>query len=272
VNDMMAGQYLSAFKGRGMEFAEVREYIPGDDIRTIDWNVSARYDKLFVKRFVEERELTVLFLIDISGSQGFGSSNQLKSELAAEICAILAFSAIKNNDQVGSLLFSDRIESFIPPKKGTKHVLRVIRDILYKVPEGRGTNINNVLEYLMRVQKRRAVVFLVSDLLDSGYENAIRIVNRYHDLAAFIIEDPREFDVPKTGWITLEDAESGEIVCVDLSKKSVRDRFKKQTSEMADIRNNLLASSNIDYLKLRTDHPYEAGLYRFLKARAKKMR
>jgi uncharacterized protein (DUF58 family) len=272
VNDAMAGQYLSAFKGRGMEFAEVREYIPGDDIRTIDWNVTARYSRPFVKQFVEERELTVLFLIDISGSQGFGTSGQLKSELAAEICAILAFSAIKNNDQVGSILFSDRIESYIPPKKGATHVLRVVRDILIAKPEGRSTRIAAALEFLTRVQKRRSVVFLVSDFLDTGYEKALRIVNRRHDLVAVSIEDPREFEVPASGWFSLNDAETEESICVNFSRPSVREAFQQKVMEESQHRDKILSGSKIDHLKLRTDQPYEAFLYRFLQARARRMR
>ncbi|MBN1357040.1 DUF58 domain-containing protein [bacterium] len=272
VNQAMAGQYLSAFKGRGMEFSEVREYIAGDDIRSIDWNVTARYNKPFVKRYVEERELTVLFLIDISGSQGFGSSEQLKSELAAEICAILAFSAIKNNDQVGSILFSDRIESFIPPQKGATHVLRVVRDILFTKPEGRNTQISAALEYLIRVQKKRAVVFLVSDFLDTGYRRPLYIVNRHHDLVAIQLQDPREFEVPGTGWFTLSDTETGMDICVDFSRPVVREEFRRRTDEISRATDRILSGAGIDHLKLRTDIPYESALYRFLQARARRMR
>jgi uncharacterized protein (DUF58 family) len=271
VNDLMAGQYHSAFKGRGMEFSEVREYIPGDDIRTIDWNVTARFNKPFVKRFVEERELTVMFLNDISGSQAFGSAESLKSELAAEISAVLAFSAIRNNDQVGSILFSDRIESYIPPKKGAQHVLRVVRDLLYEKPAGRGTNIAAALEYLNKVQKKRAVVFLVSDFKSANYEKALRIVNKRHDLVGIIVDDPREMAVPKTRWITFEDAETGRVVCVDLSKKGIRDLFEKKAVEAAAAREKFLASAGVDFLKVSTGVPYEAALYRFMQARSRRM-
>ncbi len=271
VNQAMAGQYQSAFKGRGMEFSEVREYIPGDDIRTIDWNVTARFSKPYVKRYIEERELTVLFLNDISGSLGFGTISRLKSELSAEICAILAFSAIKNNDRIGSILFSDRIESYIAPQKGVQHVLRVIRDLLVQKPIGRGTSITNAVEYLNRVQKRRAVVFLVSDFLDAGYEKAVRIAARRHDLVAVIVEDPRESEMPSVRWMTFQDAETGEEICVDLSKKAIREQFQNQILAARTARDRFIASAGIDCLKIRTDQPYEADLYRFMKSRARRM-
>jgi len=266
VNDIMAGQYVSAFKGRGMEFSEVREYLPGDDIRTIDWNVTARFNKPYVKRFVEERELTVFFLMDISGSQEFGSMDRLKSEIAAEICAILAFSAIKNNDQVGSILFSDSVESYLPPKKGSKHVLRVVRDILYQQPHGRGTDINAAMEFFSKVQKRRAVVFIVSDFMDSDYEKALRIANRRHDVVSIVIEDPRELELPAGGWIYMEDSETRQTACLDLSKKTTRQRFKKRIEEKTETFVSVYGKT------IRTDQPYEADLYRFLKARARRMR
>jgi uncharacterized protein (DUF58 family) len=272
VNDVMAGQYHSAFKGRGMEFSEVREYIPGDDIRTIDWNVTARFDRPFVKRFVEERELTVFFLNDISGSQGFGTAESLKSELSAEICALLAFSAIKNNDQVGSILFSDRIESFIPAGKGSTHVLRVIRDLLYQRPGSRKTNLTMALDYLGQVQKKKAVVFLVSDFMDAGYEKSLRIANKHHDLVAVIVEDPRELNAPECGWIVVEDAETGEEACIDLSNRHVLESFRKSAEDRAAARDKFLASAGIDYLKISTGFPYEAALYRFMQQRSRRMR
>ncbi len=272
VNDVMAGQYLSAFKGRGMEFSEVREYVPGDDIRTIDWNVTARFNQPFIKRYVEERELIVLFLIDMSGSLSFGTQSRLKSELAAEICAILAFSAIKNNDQVGTILFTDQVESYIPPQKGAKHALRVIRDILYHSPKGKGTDIRSAFEFLGQVQKRRAVVFLVSDFLFSGYEQALRIANRRYDLVAISIEDPRELTVPDIRWLNLQDAETGETFCVNLSSASVRKAFATRVAELKSERDTFLASAGIDHLKLRTDQSYESRLIRFLRTRARRMR
>jgi len=200
------------------------------------------------------------------------TAGQYQSELSAEICAVLAFSAIRNNDQVGSILFSDRIESYIPPKKGTRHVLRVIRDLLYTMPAGRGTSITAAMDYLNRVQKRRAVVFLVSDFLDTGYEKIMRIAARRHDLVAITIEDPREYEMPEDRWFVIEDAETGEQKCIDLSKKSVRLAFQEKMQEKREIRDHFIASAGIDSLKVRTDQPYEANLYRFLKARARRMR
>ena len=271
VTDILAGQYVSAFKGRGMEFSEVREYIPGDDIRTIDWNVTARYNRPFVKQFVEERELTVMFLHDVSGSQTFGSAVQLKSELSAEISAILAFAAIRSNDQVGSILFSDHVENFIPPQKGAKHVLRVVRDLLAFKPTGTGTKIETALEYLERVQKRRAVVFIVSDFLDEGYEKAMRIAARYHDIVALIIEDPRELELPQVRYFSFVDCETNQLACVDLSNKKIREQFKILKSQAIEKRDRFLASAGIDCLKIRTDQPYEVALQRFLKMRSRRM-
>jgi uncharacterized protein (DUF58 family) len=255
-----------------MEFSEVREYVAGDDIRTIDWNVTARFNKPFVKRYIEERELTVMFLNDISASQTFGTAQGLKSELAAEISAILAFSAIKNNDQVGSILFSDRIESYIPPKKGSTHVLRVIRDLLFKQPESRNTNLSLALDYLGQVQKKRAVVFLVSDFMDDGYEKALRIANRHHDLVAIEIEDPREREIPCSGWMIMEDAESGEEACVNLSSPRIMEKFKDDAQKRSAAREKFFATAGIDHLKISTGTPYEAVLYRFMQMRTRRMR
>ncbi|MBN1550127.1 DUF58 domain-containing protein [bacterium] len=272
VDETIAGQYQSAFKGRGMEFSEVREYLPGDDIRSIDWNVTARFNKPYVKNYVEERELTVLLLIDISGSQGFGSTGAIKNELAAEISAILAFSAIKNNDQVGCILFSDHIDNYIPPKKGSKHVLRVIRDILYTKSSERKTDIANVLEYLGKVQKRRAVVFLVSDFFDSGYEKTLRIINKHHDLVSIIVEDRREYVLPASGYSILEDSETGESAIINWSNSKARNAMLDKFAKAAEYRDHLFASAGIDCFKVRTGEPYEATLYRFFKSRARRMR
>jgi len=278
VNQVMAGQYQSAFKGRGMEFAEVREYTPGDDIRTIDWNVTARagrskkYLELYVKQYVEERELTVLFLNDLSGSQFFGTKNRMKSELAAEICAILAFSAIRSNDRVGSILFSDTVQSFIPPQKGTQHVLRVIRDLLYTRPETRGTNINAVLEYLNRIQKRRAVVFLVSDFLNSGFEKNLKLTSRRHDLVSIVVEDPCEYNLPDAGWLNLYDSETGSAHTVNTSNPSVREAWSREMETMRNNRDLMLKRAGVDTLYVSTAESYEADLYRFLRNRARRMR
>jgi uncharacterized protein (DUF58 family) len=272
VNQVMAGQYQSAFKGRGIEFAEVREYSPGDDIRIIDWNVTARYQRPFVKQFAEERELTVLFLVDVSGSQNFGTTRMLKSELTAEISAILAFSAIRSNDRVGSILFSDKVEMYTPPKKGTKHVLRVIRDVLFTRPETSSTNISGILEYLNKVQKRRAVVFLVSDFLDVQYEKSLRLAAKRHDLVALVVEDPAEYDLPDSGWISMRDPETDQEYLVNTSKKSVRNAFRQSMNDLRIERDRLLKSVGIDTLYLSTAKNYESDLYRFLRNRARRMR
>ena len=209
VSDLFAGQYQSVFKGRGMEFAEVRHYLPGDDVRTIDWNVTARTGLPHVKRFVEERELTVMLLVDASASTHFGTVKQLKSEMAAEMAAVFAFSAITNNDKVGLLMFSDHVELALPPKKGTRHVLRVIREVLSFAPQGRGTNIAAALEHLNHVTKRRCVTFIISDFLDAQARLALKIANRRHDVIAIVLDDPRDLTLPDVGLIALEDAETG---------------------------------------------------------------
>lgn len=272
VNQILAGQYQSAFKGRGMEFAEVREYSPGDDVRIIDWNVTARYRKPFVKQYVEERELTVLFLVDISGSQNFGTVRMLKSDLAAELSAVLAFSAIRNNDRVGCILFSDVVESFIPPKKGTQHVLRVIRDILHTRPKASHTNIDGVLEYLNRIQKKRAVVFLVSDFLDATYDKNLRLTAQHHDLVAVVVEDPAEHKLPNAGWINLRNPESHTESIVNTSKTSVREAFQQKIDMQRANRDRLLKSARVDTLYVSTEKSYESDLYRFLRNRARRLR
>jgi uncharacterized protein (DUF58 family) len=272
VNQVMSGQYQSAFKGRGIEFAEVREYSPGDDIRIIDWNVTARYQYPFVKQYVEERELTVLFAVDISGSQNFGTARSLKSELAAEISAILAFSAIKNNDRVGCLLFSDVVQNCIPPKKGSQHVLRVVRDILFTRPAATQTRIADALDYLNRIQKRRAVVFLVSDFLDTGFEKVLRQTAQKHDLVAIVIEDPAEYELPDAGWMTLGNPESGEEYIVNTSKPAVRKAFNQTMDVHRRNRDRELKSAGIDTLHVSTVKSYESDLYRFLKNRARRLR
>ncbi|OQX88612.1 DUF58 domain-containing protein, partial [candidate division KSB1 bacterium 4484_87] len=239
VNDVFSGEYHSVFKGRGMEFSEVREYQPGDDIRTIDWNVTARMGHPFVKVFEEERELTVMLLVDVSSSGEFGTFERMKAEIATEICALLAFSAIKNNDKVGLIIFTDQIEKFIPPKKGKSHVLRVIRELLYHKPEGTKTDISSALEYLNRVTRRRSVVFLVSDFISSDYDKALQIANRRHDIVAITVTDPREVEMPNVGFVELEDAETGEIVLVDTSVGSVRQLYQRNTTKEIESREKL---------------------------------
>ncbi|GAB4310896.1 MAG: DUF58 domain-containing protein [Candidatus Sumerlaeia bacterium] len=270
VNDVMAGQYHSVFKGRGIEFEEVREYQIGDDVRTIDWNVTARAGRPFVKRYREERELTVVFCVDVSSSSWFGTHERLKGELQAEVCAVLAFSAIRNNDRVGLLLFTSGVERFIPPQKGRKHVLRVVREVLSFRPQGRGTSLRAALEYLNRVVKRRAVVFLMSDFLDEGYENILRTVNRKHDLVAISIADPREFELPPAGILELEDAETGEIVLVDTFDRHVRERFAAARREQAARLRQNLRRMNIDHIALATDQPYDEALVHFFRLRARR--
>lgn len=272
VNDVFSGEYHSVFKGRGMEFAEVREYQIGDDVRTIDWNVTARMGHPFVKVFDEERELTVMLLVDVSSSGEFGTVEQMKGEIAAEICALLAFSAIKNNDKVGLIIFSDTVEKYVAPKKGKSHVLRVVREILYHEPQGHQTNIAEALEFLSRVTSRRAVVFLVSDFISSGYEKAMQIANKRHDLVAITISDPREMELPNVGFIELEDAETGETLLVDTSNAAIRQEFFSRNRELVDERSKLFRSMNVDHIDIRTNESYFEPLIRFFRMRAKRFR
>ncbi|MFQ5603050.1 MAG: DUF58 domain-containing protein [bacterium] len=272
VNEVFSGEYHSVFKGRGMEFSEVREYQLGDDIRTIDWNVSARMGHPFVKVFEEERELTVMLLVDVSSSGNFGTVKQMKGEIATEICALLAFSAIKNNDKVGLIIFTDQIEKYVPPKKGKSHVLRVLRELLYFEPQGKKTDIALALEYLSRVVHRRAVVFLASDFISADYQKALQIANKKHDLVAITITDPREVELPDVGIIELEDAETGEILLVDTTDSVVRDAFRAQTSTAKIERDKLLRSMNVDMIDVRTDVSYVEPLIRFFRMRAKRFR
>jgi len=272
VNDVFSGEYHSVFKGRGMEFSEVREYKIGDDIRTIDFNVTARMGHPFVKIFEEERELTVMLLVDVSSSGNFGTYERMKGEIAIEICALLAFSAIKNNDKVGLIIFTDEIEKFIPPKKGKSHVLRVLRELLYHKPQGTQTDIANALEYLNRITRRRSVVFLVSDFINAGYEKALQIANRRHDVVAITVTDPREIEMPDVGFIELEDAETGEVVLLDTSYSEVRSVYAKQSSQDILIRNKLFKSINVDHIDIQTDKPYIEPLIKFFRMRAKRFR
>jgi len=270
VNDVLAGEYHSVFKGRGMEFDEVREYAPGDDIRTIDWNVTARTGSPYVKRFVEERELTVMFLVDLSASGSFGTREKLKNEVAAELCALLAFSAIKNNDKVGLIVFTDHIELYIPPKKGVSHVLRVIRDLLNFEPSRAHTDVAQALDFLGRVTHRRAVVFLVSDFQAEGYEKRLRITARRHDLIAVSLTDPREAKLPAAGLIELEDAESGERVVVDSGSAAVRRRYEALARERADKLTSSLRSMGIDQIPVVTGEDYVSDLVKFFRVRERR--
>ena len=278
VNDGLAGAYHSVFKGRGMDFDEVREYSPGDEVRTIDWNVTARAGRTFVKKYTEERELTIFLLVDISASGDFGSGEIRKRDLAAELASVLAFSAIRNSDKVGLLLYSDRIERFLPPKKGRRQVLRVVRDVLFHEPAGVGTDSVMALDAVNQVLRRRAVVFLISDFeargdparVRAGLRRAMRQTNRRHDLIAVQIEDPRESELPDVGIVALEDAESGEIVEVDTGNAAVRQRF---AAEAALRKRHLLAdfrAEGVDSLQLRTGTPYLPALQRLFKSRAQR--
>lgn len=271
VNDVLAGEYHSVFKGRGMEFEEVREYLPGDEVRSIDWNVTARTGRPFVKRFREERELTIMFLVDLSASGAFGTVNQLKNEVATELCALLAFSAVKNNDKVGLIVFTDRVELFIPPQKGISHVLRMIRDLLAFTPRQTQTDIAEGLDYLGRVTSKRCVVFLVSDFLGEGFEGPMRILSKRHDLIAVSITDPSEVRLPKVGLIELEDAETGEIVLVDTGSAAVRKRYEQHGHERALQLSALLASMDVEEIQIRTDRDYVRELVRFFRSRERKL-
>jgi uncharacterized protein (DUF58 family) len=270
VTDLFAGQYHSVFKGRGMEFDEVREYLPGDEIRFIDWNVTARMGAPFIKKFVEERELTVMLLLDMSMSCQFGSVSQLKSQLAAELCSVLAFSAIQNNDKVGFIAFTDRIEKFVPPRKGLRHVLRVVREALHFKAEGKGTDIAAAVEYLNKVTKRSAVIFIISDFYASVFKKPLSIANKRHDIAAVTITDPREIELPNVGIIGLQDAESGEEFLIDTSDRSLREEYKKDAVKRIQERKDLFSSINVDNIDIRTDIPYTQSLFKFFKMRERR--
>ena len=272
VNELFSGEYHSVFKGRGMDFSEVREYQIGDDIRSIDWNVTARTGHPFVKVFREERELTVMLLVDASGSGDFGSLNRAKGEIAVEICALLAFSAIKNNDKVGLIIFTDQVEKFIPPRKGRKHVLRVLRELLYFRPRHKGTDIGAVLEYLSRVQRRRSVTFLVSDFLDEDFDKQLRVAGRRHDMIIVRIGDPREEELPRVGLLELEDAESGEHVVVNTSDPRIRTLFRENVLQRQAALNQLLKQIGVDRIDIRTDRGYVEPLIRFFQKRARRLR
>lgn len=271
VSDLFAGRYHSAFKGRGMEFAEVRPYVPGDDVRAIDWNVTARTGSPHVKRFVEERELTVMLLVDASGSMRFSTRGQLESELAAELAAVFAFSAIANNDKVGLVIFTDRIELALPPRKGTRHVLRVIRDVLSHAPSARGTDLAGALDYLGKIAPRRCVVFLVSDFLDlDRAARALRVAARRHDLIAVVIEDRTHRELPALGLIAVRDPESGQEWTADLSDPGVRRRYAEQRAAQRAQRDRVLRAAGVDAIRLTTGEPYSAEILRFFRTREKR--
>ncbi|QDE92262.1 hypothetical protein BHS06_26630 [Myxococcus xanthus] len=271
VSDMLAGQYHSVFKGRGMAFSEVRQYQPGDEIRIIDWNVTARMDEAYVKVFTEERELTVMLVVDVSASKEFGSRERTKSEVAAEVAAQIAFSAIANNDRVGLVLFSDRVEKVVPPRKGRTHVLRLVSDILTFQPEGRGTDLAAGLNYLTRVAKRKAVTFLISDFQAHDYEKPLRLVGRKHDLVPVVVADPLEEAFPRLGLVDMEDPETGERFVVDTSDPRVRGRFARAMQAARDERRKLFKKLELDHVELRAGDDHGKALANFFRARARRM-
>ena len=271
VEAAFAGDYRSVFKGRGMNFEDVREYQPGDEIRAIDWNVTARLGTAFVKKFTEERELTVVLVVDVSASGNFGSASQSKRELAAEVASLLAFSAIRNNDKVGLLLFTDRVELFIPPKKGRSHTLRIIREILFFEPAGRGTEPALALDYLNKVVTRRAVVFFVSDFQTQDFSRQLAVSGRHHDFIAIHIQDEREKVLPNIGIITLEDAETGEQIEINTGDRNARDRFNSIAEAGRAELNRTLRRNNIDAISLRTGEDYLPALRSFFKQRERRL-
>lgn len=270
VNQVFSGEYHSVFKGRGMEFSEVREYQYGDDIRNIDWNVTARLGHPFIKVFEEERELTVMLMVDLSGSLMFGSVSKTKQRIAAELTAILAFSALKNNDKVGLILFTDKIEKFVPPRKGKKHVLRIIREVLSFEPEGKATNLKGALEYMNNTIKKKSIAFLLSDFMDEGYEKILRIVGRKHDLIGIVLDDRREKEIPNIGLVKLADAETGDERWIDTSSNRVRSQMVLDRKEREKIRNSIFVKSNLDRIEVTTGSNYIQPLVQFFRRREKR--
>ncbi len=267
VNASFAGQYESVFKGRGMQFEDVREYMPGDDIRTIDWNVTARTGKPYIKRFVEEREMTVIFAVDLSASGRFGTLDKTKNQLAAEFCAVLAFAAAKNNDKVGLLIFTDQIELFIPPKKGSGHILRLIRELLYFQTPKKQTNIPLALDYLAMVVRKKAVVFVISDFIQADFKKSLSLLNKRHDCVGVCVSDPAELALPKAGIIEFTDAETGEIIIIDTSNSGFRRQYESASAERFGQLKKLLRSINVDCIGISTGKPYINDLIQFFHQR-----
>lgn len=270
VNQVFSGEYHSVFKGRGMEFSEVREYQFGDDIRNIDWNVTARFGHPFVKIFEEERELTVMLLVDLSGSQMFGSISKTKQRVAAELSAILAFSALKNNDKVGLILFTDKVEKFVPPRKGNAHVLRIIREVLSFKPEGNQTNIQSALEFMNGAIKKKSIVFLLSDFIDEGYEKILRIVGRKHDLIGIVLDDRRESEIPKLGLMKFVDAETNEERWIDTSSSLIQNVLKSRRQKLLNKRKAVFVASRLDNIQVSTGENYITPLVQFFKMRERR--
>ncbi len=270
VNQVFSGEYHSVFKGRGMEFSEVREYQFGDDIRNIDWNVTARFGHPFIKIFEEERELTVILMADLSGSLIFGTEDKTKQQIAAELSAILAFSALKNNDKVGLLLFTDKIEKFVPPRKGKKHVLRIIREVLSFEPEGKTTNIREALEYLNHAIKKRSIVFLLSDFMDEGYEKILRVVGKKHDFIGIVMSDKRESVIPSMGLVKFTDAETGEERWIDTNDIRIREHLTQVRQRMTAERKSLFIKSRLDSIEIQTGQNYVKPLVQFFRVRGRR--
>ncbi len=267
VNDMFGGEYQSVFKGQGIEFADVREYVAGDDIRSIDWNVTARSDKAFIKKYIEERELTVIFAVDMSGSQHFGSHSKLKSEIAAEVTALLSFSAVKNHDKTGLLIFTDEVEKFVPVKKGRTHVLRVVREILGYKAKKTGTKIQAAAEFLSRILKRTAVIFFISDFMDADYEKGLRVLARRHDVIAIQIKDPIESQLPDSGIVEFYDSETQTVSLVDSSSNRVRKTFENAETERLNRLDSLFKKMGVDKIVISTHESYVEPLVRFFRRR-----
>ena len=266
-SNIFAGEYHSAFKGRGMTFSEVREYQYGDDIRNIDWNVTARFNHPYIKVFEEERELTVLLMIDVSGSREFGTSYKYKKNVITEMAAVLAFSAIQNNDKIGVVFFSDRIEKFIPPKKGRKHILHIIRELISFTPEHRETNLSEALKYLTNAIKKRCTAFIISDFMDENFEDALKIANQKHDVVALKVYDKRETEIPSIGLIKLKDAESGQYQWADTSNRTVRDAYSKWWRDTDASIKTLFSKCGVDNVSVRTDEDYVKALIALFKKR-----
>lgn len=270
VSELFSGEYHSMFKGQGLEFAEVREYQDGDSFRQIDWNVSARMGHPYIKKFEETRELNVLFLIDSSASTLFGTRSYLKSEYITEITAVLSFSALSNNDKVGMLLFTDEIEKYLPPRKGKKYALRILRDILYFVPKSAKTNITKAVEYIYRLIKKKSIIFVVSDFLDEDYDESLKLLAKKHDVIAIRVLDKMELELPNAGLLRLEDPETGEFFTVNSSSAKIRNRYKQQTEKREAELIERFKRNKIDLITLRTDQPYAPELMKFFKLRIKK--
>ncbi|MCD4813498.1 DUF58 domain-containing protein [bacterium] len=270
VNEIFAGQYESVFKGRGMEFDEVREYLPGDDIRSIDWNVTARTGHPHIKKFVEERELNIMLLVDASASQRFGTQACTKADMTAEIAAVLSYTAIKNNDRIGAILFTDRVEKFIPPAKGSTHLSRILRDVLYAKPEGKKTDLTPALEYLNEIIKRRCIVFVLSDFHAQGYEKALAITNRRHDVIAVEIRDPREMTMPAVPYVAMEDAEQGTSRLVPTGSQAFRDAYQLFCEQEQKVRQAMFKKIKVDSIELQTNQSYIEPLVKFFRMRARR--